>query len=144
MACGPSWGPVRLAALPASLELQVLASASEGVHAYSYEQSIKLELTEGSPATACFQMSAQLQSQTSSCQTIVEWQFQLSSANAPPRGPGFWSMPPAIISHSEFKPLMTAHESLSTTTKKKNQPHDSSDPDLLQANPVTTLSRAAR
>ncbi len=34
----------------------------------------------------------------------------LSPANAPPRGPGLWSMPPAIISHLS--------------------PHDSSEPDL--------------
>ena len=33
-------------------------------------------MTNGSSATACFQMSVQLQSQTSSCQTIMEWQLQ--------------------------------------------------------------------
>ncbi len=31
----------------------------------------------------------------------------VSPANAPPRGPGLWSMPPAIISHPELKTLMT-------------------------------------
>ncbi len=47
---------------------------------------------------------------------------------SPPRGPGLWSMPPANISHPEFKTLMTAQ--IQT---------------FLQANPVTTtLSRAAR
>ncbi len=47
---------------------------------------------------------------------------------SPPRGPGLWSMPPAIISHPDFKALMTAQ--IQT---------------FLQANPVTTtLSRAAR
>ncbi len=52
----------------------------------------------------------------------------VSPANAPPRGPGLWSMPPAIISHPAFKTLMTAQIQTS-----------------LQANPVTTtLSRAAR
>ncbi len=51
----------------------------------------------------------------------------VSPANAPPRGPGLWSMPPAISSHLEFKALMTAQ--IQT---------------FLQANPVTTtLSRAA-
>jgi len=52
----------------------------------------------------------------------------VSPANAPPRGPGLWSRPPAIISRPEFKTLMTAQ--IQT---------------FLQANPVTTtLSRAAR
>jgi len=32
----------------------------------------------------------------------------VSPANAPPRGPGLWSMPPAIISHPAFKAFMTA------------------------------------
>ncbi len=32
----------------------------------------------------------------------------VSPANAPPRGPGLRSMPAAIISHPEFKALMTA------------------------------------
>ena len=69
-------------------------------------------------------MSVQLQSHTSSCQTIMEWQFQCHL----PRGPGLWSMLPAIISHPDFKALMTAQ--IQT---------------FLQANPVTTtLSRAAR
>ena len=52
----------------------------------------------------------------------------VSPSNAPPRGPGLWSMPPAIISHPAFKTLMTAQ--IRT---------------FLHANPVTTtLSRAAR
>ena len=52
----------------------------------------------------------------------------VSPANAPPRGPGLWSMPPAINSHPEFKALMTAQ--IQT---------------FLQAYPVTTtLSRAVR
>ena len=52
----------------------------------------------------------------------------VSPVNAPPRGPGLWSMPSAIISHPTFKTLMTAQ--IQT---------------FLQANPVTTaLSRAAR
>ncbi len=52
----------------------------------------------------------------------------VSPANAPPGGPGLWSTPPAIISHPEFKALMTAQ--IQT---------------FLQANPVTkTLSHAAR
>ncbi len=52
----------------------------------------------------------------------------VSPANVPPRGPGLWSMPPAIISHPEFKTLMTAQ--IQT---------------FLEANPVTTtFSRAAR
>ena len=32
----------------------------------------------------------------------------VSPANAPPRGPGLWSMPPAIISHPAFQAFMTA------------------------------------
>ena len=52
----------------------------------------------------------------------------VSPANAPPCGPGLWSMPPAIISHPAFKTLMTAQIQ-----------------SFLQANPMTTtLSRAAR
>jgi len=52
----------------------------------------------------------------------------VSPSNAPPCGPGLWSMPPAIISHPAFKTLMTAQ--IQT---------------FLHANPVTiTLSRAAR
>ncbi len=52
----------------------------------------------------------------------------VSPANASPRGPGLSSMPPAIVSHAEFKARMTAQ--IQT---------------FLQANPVTTtLSRAAR
>ncbi|KAA6412934.1 MAG: hypothetical protein FRX49_13766 [Trebouxia sp. A1-2] len=52
----------------------------------------------------------------------------VSPADAPPRGPGLWSMPSAIISHPAFKTLMTAQ--IQT---------------FLQANAVTTaLSRAAR
>ncbi len=49
----------------------------------------------------------------------------ISPANAPPRGPGLWSMPPAIISHPTFKALMTAqiqaflhNHPLSTTLSK--------------------------
>ncbi len=50
------------------------------------------------------------------------------SNSPPPRGPGLWSMPPAIISHPAFKTLMTAQ--IQT---------------FLHADPVTTtLSRAAR
>jgi len=37
--------------------------------------SARIDRCIGSSATFCFQMSAQLQSQTSSCQTIMEWQF---------------------------------------------------------------------
>ena len=52
----------------------------------------------------------------------------VSPSNAPPRGPGLSSMPPAIISHPAFKTHMTAQ--IQT---------------FLHANPVTTtLSRAAR
>jgi len=42
---------------------------------------------------------------------ILSDYYGVSPANAPPRGPGLWSMPPAIIS--------------------LQNPHDSSDPDLL-------------
>ena len=52
----------------------------------------------------------------------------VSPANAPPRGPGLWSMPPAIISHPTFKALMTAQIQA-----------------FLQGHPLSaTLSRAAR
>ncbi len=86
------------------------------------------ELTDGLSTTACFQMSAQLQSQISSFQTIMGWQSQCHLPMHPPRGLGLWSMPPAIISHPAFKTLMTAQ--IQT---------------FLHANPVTTtLSRAAR
>ena len=34
--------------------------------------------------------------------------LSVSPANAPARGPEFWSMPPAIISHPIFKTFMTA------------------------------------
>ena len=86
------------------------------------------ELTDGLSATACFQMSSQLQSQISSCQTIMGWQSRCHLPMHPPRGPGLWSMPPAIVSHPAFNTLMTAQ--IQT---------------FLHANPVTTtLSRAAR
>jgi len=52
----------------------------------------------------------------------------LSPANAAPRGPGLWSMPPAVISHPTFKALMTAQ----TQAFLHNHPLS------------TTLSRAER
>ena len=47
------------------------------------------ELTDGSSATACFQMSVQLQSQISSCQTTMEWQLQFRLPMHPPAAQGF-------------------------------------------------------
>ena len=83
------------------------------------------ELTDGSSATACFQMSVQLQSQTSSCQTIMEWQFQCHLPMHLPAAQGFGQ---CLLPLFPFKTLMTAQ--IQT---------------FLQANPVTTtLSRAAR
>ena len=83
------------------------------------------ELTDGSSATACFQMSVQLQSQTSFCQTIMEWQLQCHLRMHLPAGQGFGQ---CIISHAAFKSLMAAR--IQT---------------FLQAIPVTTtFSRAAR
>jgi len=47
------------------------------------------ESTDGSSATACFQMSVQLQSQTSSCQTIMKWQLQCHLPMHLPAAQGF-------------------------------------------------------
>ena len=47
------------------------------------------ELTDGLSATACFQMSAQLQSQISSCQTIMGWQSRCHLPMHPPAAQGF-------------------------------------------------------
>ena len=83
------------------------------------------ELTDGSSATAYFQMSVQLQSQTSSCQIIMEWQFECHLPMHLPAAQGFGQ---CLLPLSEIKALMTAE--IQT---------------FLQANPVTrTLSRAAR
>lgn len=61
-------------------------------------------LTDGLSLTACFQISAQLQYQTSGHYGVS---LSTSPAAAPPRGPGVWAMPP-IITHPAFKTLMTA------------------------------------
>jgi len=47
------------------------------------------ELTDGLSATACFQMSAQFQSQISSCQTIMGWQSRCHLPMHPPAAQGF-------------------------------------------------------
>ena len=47
------------------------------------------ELTDGLSATACFQVSAQPQSQISSCQTIMGWQLQCHLSMHPPAAQGF-------------------------------------------------------
>ena len=73
----------------------------------------------------------------------------VSPSNAPPRGPGLWSMPPAIISHPAFKTLMTAQiqtfldaNPVTTTDPQSDpeahpQPRPQSDP---QPNPCPTPS----
>ncbi len=46
----------------------------------------------------------------------------VSLANAPPRGPGLWSMPPAIIPHSFFSPWVTGE--LSTLRRMMKVPNE--------------------
>ena len=54
--------------------------------------------------------------------------LSLTPDNAPPRGPGVWSMPPFVVSHPAFKALITAQIQA-----------------FMQANPLgAALSRAAR
>jgi len=65
----PAWLPVRLAALQQALSLQ--------------------DAFKCLSATACFQMSVQLQSQTSSCQTIMEWQLHCQLPMHLPAARGF-------------------------------------------------------
>jgi len=55
----------------------------------------------------------------------------VSPANAPPRGPGLWSMPPAIISHPDFRALMIS----------QIQTFLQANPQLSAAQPDGTSSR---
>ena len=120
----PAWLPIR--PFQQALGLQ---NASRRLHPQARKftctatNSSSSELIGGLSTTSYSQMSAQLSHGHHAVRPL--WG---ALSVAPPRDPGLWSMPPAIISHPAFKALMTS--------QIQAFPH---------AKPVTTApSRAAR
>ncbi len=104
----PAWLPIRLAALPASLSLQ---DAFRCIHKRGHTATNNAF----SARTDTWLVSDSLLpsvSATSVTDRILSNDYEVAGAvslvNAPPRGPGLWSMPSTIISHPTFKTHITA------------------------------------